>query len=210
VLQPIVATNQHAVVFFGGALKYLCGRCPKTHEYRLVSTAAVVDAAGLLLARAHGPLADAKSDVRESRLHIILSDGAEIPVRVLVADPELGVVVLGVEHPEQARAHRFAPLTLAPAGAAGVWDELIVLRRFDPRFGCALDVSVAPVNAVDPKPRLTYLVAGLAGDRPLAACFNLQGRLVGFAIRDETVLAAEEFVDLVRQGRSALAKGTAP
>jgi hypothetical protein len=85
-------------------------------------------------------------------------------------------------------------------------DELVVLRRLDGQVGYALNTSLATINAIDPKPRRTYLSANLAGERPVAACFDRQGRLAGFALGHETAIATEEFLDLIRQGRQALAR----
>jgi hypothetical protein len=209
-LQKIVAENQDSVLYFGGAIKFLCGRCTKEHDYRVVSTALVVDAAGLLLARIQGPLGDPKSEIRESTLSVTLPSGAEVPVRVAVADTELRVLVLAVEKPEDARAHAFKPVKLDSSEAAKVMDDLVVLRRFDRRLGYALNTTIVQVNAVDTKPRTAYLSVGLAGENPLAPCFDAQGRLVGLAVGHETVFAAEEYSDLLRQGRSALTKKASP
>lgn len=209
-IQAVVKDNQDSVLFFGGALKFLCGRCSREHDYRVMSTAVVVDAAGLLLARIEGPLADPKTEIRESSLRVIMPDGAEVPVRVAVTDTELRVLILAVEKPEDTRAHPFKPVKLDSPAAAKVMDDLIVLRRFDKRFDYALDTTTVRVNAVDTKPRTAYLSVGLGGEKPLAPCFDAKGRLVGFAVEHETALAAEEYPDVVRQGRAALAKKASP
>lgn len=201
-LSTTLKAHKDAVLFLGGTLKYLCGRCSKDHDLRVLSTAVVVDAGGLLMAARMGALVDPKSEIKESHLHVVMADGAEVPVRVTVTDHDLGVLMLSVEKPEDARAHPFKAVNLEAAAPAKALDDLVVLRRFDQRLGYAVQAFTIRVNAVDTKPRTTYLSADLpGGELPIAPCFSGAGRLVGFSTGQEAVLAAEEFVDLINQAR---------
>lgn len=203
VLARVAEANQDSVLFYGGALKFLCGRCSKVHESHLLGTAVVVDAAGLFLANLDGAVADPKTEIQESTLKIVLPDATEVPVRIAVTDRDLGVVVLALDTPTDAGNVKFKPVSIEAVPEAKPLDELILLRRLDKRTGYALAVATMPVNAVDRKPRVTYLSTALAGRPPMTPCFDAQGRLVALSTGHETALAAEEFTELVRQGRNA-------
>ena len=195
-----VKQQRDSVLFFGGAIKYRCGRCSNDHDLRVLSTAVVVDRTGLFLASQLGPLLDPKSEVRESHLHVVAADGVEVPVRLTVTDNELGVLVLSLEKPEDAKTHAFAPLTLDAPPAARLLDELVVLRRFDQRVGYAVQAFTVRVNAIEERPRRTYFSPDFPQQElTMAPGFNATGQLVGLYTGGENLLAADEFAELVGQ-----------
>lgn len=207
VLRRTLASHQDSVLFLGGTLKFLCGRCTKDHDLRVLGTALVVDPRGLFLTARMGAIADPKSEIKESHLHVVTPDGAEVPVRVTVSDQDLGVLILSVEKPEDVQAHPFKSFELEGAAPAKTLEELVVLRRFDQRLGYATQAFTVRVSAIDTKPRTAYLSGDFPGNElPMAPCFNAAGRLVGFYTGQESILAADEFADLFKQARDRAAK----
>lgn len=195
-----VKNQRDSVLFFGGAIKYRCGRCSNDHDLRVLSSAVVVDRSGLFLASRLGPLLDPKSEVRESHLHVVAADGVEIPVRLTVTDNELGVLVLSLEQADDAKSHVFAPLSLDAAPPARLLEELVVLRRFDQRLGYAVQAFTIRVNAIEERPRRTYFSPDFPQQElTMAPGFNAAGQLVGLYTGGENLLAADEFAELVGQ-----------
>jgi hypothetical protein len=198
----VVTNHQDAVLFLSGTVKFLCGRCTQIHQFPVRTTAVVTDSQGLLLAASVGPLADPKTEIRDSTLHVRMPDGAEVPVRVAVTDEDLEVVVLKAERAEDVRAHPFKPLDLESPARARPLDELVVLRRHDAGANYLVSAATVRVNAVESKPLRTYFSAGLPEGQGISPCFNLEGRLVALGIGEQTAIATDELADLVVQARS--------
>jgi hypothetical protein len=205
-LAETVKENQESVLFFGGHFKYLCGRCTQEHQYPVMSSAVAVDAQGVFLAGALGPLLDPKVEVKSSALHVRLNDGTEVPVGMSLKDEELGLLVLTQEKSDTAPARKFKALSLDGAPRAKFLDELIVVRRHDSMAGFSVSGSGIRVDALQLKPRTTYLSSGLASNQGLAPCFDVQGRLVALAIGAMQAIAPDEVSDLVVQAAKKSSK----
>ncbi len=106
-VDAVVKRHEDSVLFLSGTVRYLCGECTQEHEFRLMSTAVVVDARGWMLTGATGPLADPDLELRGMNLQVRMPDGIEVPMRVALTDEDLGVLVLAPEKSEDAQTHGF-------------------------------------------------------------------------------------------------------
>lgn len=205
-LGEAVKAHQDSVLYFGGTLKYLCGRCTQEHQYPIMSSAVVVDTKGVFLAGTLGPLLDPKSEIRSSTLHVRMADGTEVPVGIALKDEELGVLVLTLEKPDATPSRTLKSLNLDGAPRAKFLEELVVVRRHDAMAGFSASGSAIRVDALQLKPRTTYLSSGLSSNQGIAPCFDTQGRLVALAIGAMQAVAPDEVSDLVTQASKKTAK----
>ena len=205
-VETVVKNHDDSVLFLSGTVRYLCGECTREHQFRVMSTAVVADARGLMVAGATGPLADPDAELREVTLQVRMADGAEVPVRIALTDEDLGVMILMPEKAEDAKQHSFRPLPLDAPARARLLDPLLVLRRHDQAAGYALSTACVRVHALETSPRRVYFSAGLGSGQALFPCFDATGRLVALAVGDQSAVSADELADLVSQAQSPAAK----
>ena len=203
-LNDVVKTHQNSVLLLSGRIKFDCGHCPREHQAPILSSAVVVDAKGLFLAVVPGAWAAPGAKILTSTLSVRTPDGAEVPVTITVTDKDLGVVVLALEKPEDAKKFAFKPLSLESPPRAKLLDPLILLRRHDAGFDYAVSASVIQVNALQTKPRYVYYPIGAAFIPAMMPCFDASGRLVGISTVSQGVIAPDELADLVDQARARL------
>jgi hypothetical protein len=202
VLNSILTNHQNSVLFLGGTIKFLCGRCDKEHPFPVSSTVVVADAKGLFLATATAPLVNPQTQIRDSTLHVRMPNDAEVPVRLAVMDRDLGLMVLALLKPADAQTHPLTALSLDSPARARVLDDLVLLRRHDASTGYALSASALPIQAIETKPRLMYYSAGGTSQQGISPCFDAQGRLVALATTRQGAVATDEVADLVAQART--------
>ena len=191
-----------------GSLKFLCGRCDKVHEIEVEGPATVVDTKGLLLTSGSTvkiTLSDRKTEIRESSLKVKLPSGAEVPMRVVLTDSDLGAILLAPEKPDAVPAGAFKPVPWATAVGAQLLDDVVIVGRMDKNHDGLVETAPAKINAVDTKPRTRYICAILASGDGEAA-FNAAGQLIGIGIGRQTIIAADELQDIIEQARHAAAR----
>ena len=200
--------NKDSVLMISGTLKF---QAQKLRELQVSGTATVVDAHGLLItsySTVRLPMSARKTEIRESTLKVTLPSGAELPVRVVLTDADLGAVMLVPEKPAAIPAGAFKPVNWATAAKAQQLDPVVIVGRTEKDYGALPDSAPGKINAVDRKPRLRYTCALLASGDGEAA-FDRDGHLLGIGIGQQTIVAAEELQDIFDQAHRAAAKKTA-
>jgi hypothetical protein len=202
-VDAVVKQHQDSVLYLSGTVRYLCAKCTREHQFRVMSTVVVVDVRGLMVARANGPLADPEVELRGVNLQVRLPDGAEVPVRVALTDQDLGVMILALEKPQAAERLRLRSLTLDAVARVRVLDPLLVLRRHDQATGYALSTASVQVHALETSPRRLFFSTGLGRNQALSPCFDATGRLVALTLGDQTAVSVDELADLIAQVQPA-------
>ena len=205
-VRAIQAAHQDSVLMLSGSLKFMYGS--KVRETEVEGPATVVDTHGLLLTSASTVklmLSDAKTEIRDSSLKVTLPSGAQVPVRVVLTDGDLGAILLAPERPAVVPAGAFKPVPWETAARAQLLDDIVLVGRMDKDHDAWVESAPAKINAVDTKPRTRYICSILAsGDGESA--FNAAGQLIGIGIGRQTIIAADELQDVIEQARRAVAK----
>lgn len=210
-IESIVKQHENSIFFLTGTIRYLCGQCTQEHSLRVMNNVVVANAQGLMLAGTAGPLADPEVEIRQVNLQVLMPDGTEVPVRVVLTDEDLGVMILALEKLEDAKRHVFQPLTLNVAVHAQQLDPLLLLRRHDQATGYALSTACVRVHAVETRPRRLYFSSGFRPGESLLPCFDAAGQLVALALGDQTAVSSEELLDLIAQiEQPAIEQSTSP
>lgn len=204
-IRAIHEANKDSVLMLSGTLKY---QNQRLREIQVAGPVTVVDAKGLLLTSSSTvrlPMSARKTEIRESTLKVKLPSGAELPVRVVLTDADLGAVVLAPENPSAIPAGAFKPVNWDTAAKAQQLDPVVIVGRTEKAYGGLPDSAAGKINAVDHKPRLLYICALLASGDGEAA-FDRNGKLLGIGMGQQTIVAAEELQDVLEQARKAAAK----
>jgi hypothetical protein len=207
-VRAIHEAHKDSVLMLSGTLKF---QAQKLHEIQVAGPATVVDTNGLLITAVSTvrlPMSARKTEIRESTLKIKLPSGAELPVRVVLTDADLGAVLLAPENPAAVPAGAFQPVDWATAAQAQRLDPVVIVGRTEKAYGGLPDSAPGKINAVDRKPRLLYICALLASGDGEAA-FDRAGRLLGIGLGAQTIVAAEELQDVIEQARRAAARSAA-
>ena len=204
-VRAIHEANKDSVLMLAGTVKF---QMQREREIQVAGPVTVVDTNGLLITSASTvrlPMSARKTEIRESTLKVKLPSGAEVPVRVVLTDADLGAVLLVPENPAAIPAGAFKPVNWATAAQAQQLDPVIIVGRTESAYGGQPDSAPGKINAVDHKPRLLYICALLASGDGEAA-FDRDGKLLGIGIGAQTIVAAEELQDVIEQARRAAAK----
>jgi len=209
-MTAIFETNKHAVLNLTGVVKYLCPHCQKIHEREAQGCGTVVDPAGLMIVSGSHlglPLKEGKLDIRESSLKALRPDGSEVPMKILLTDPDLELAILAPEQPAAGQAALFKAVAWDPDVKAELLADLLVLGRLDKNLGNQPVAEPGKVNAVERKPRTIYFSNIIShSEHAGVPVFLADGRLLGICLGDQTLLATGELQDLLDQARQAAAK----
>lgn len=104
-----------------------------------------------------------KTDVTQIKLH--LSDGTQVPARLVFKDKELDLAFLVPDVKEGAATPKFTPIGQAKDASAAELDEIIVLSRLSKKLNYQPSIALGRISAVVTKPRRVYDIAcaGVAG-----------------------------------------------
>lgn len=117
-----------------------------------------------------------------SDLKIRLADGAEVPAKLVLKDPDLDLAfVLPDAASEEAKkaAGKYAAVKLDAGPAAGLLDEVVMVSRLGKSMDRQPAVAIGRIQAVIKKPR-TFYAASLAGLGVPA--FTADGKVLGILL----------------------------
>jgi hypothetical protein len=110
-----------------------------------------------------------------SDVQIVLSDGTEIPAKIVLRDKDLDIAFA---RPTEKRDEPFVSIDLSDGASPQILDEVIVLKRMGRIANRTPRVSLARVEAVVEKPRTFYVLE--EGEGSLGSpVFDLSGEPVG-------------------------------
>jgi hypothetical protein len=121
---------------------------------------------------------DVSYESRVTGSKMLLADGREVPVKLVLRDKELDLAVF---KPEQAPAEPLTFMDLANAGEAAAMDPVVVLFRLGKVAGRTIGGYTERINAVLQRPRRFYVLIGAMawGGCPV---FTRSGRLLGITV----------------------------
>ena len=193
--RALVAKHGGAVVFVQGTTKIRInqgGKEAAPTDQRIQALVTILDGSGLgvmsltaldpsdvltaQLSRGRGAGAGVSVTTEPSELRYRLSDGKEVPVRVVLRDKDLDLAFL---RPVEKLA---TPLTAIDAAAARpqAVDAVIVLQRLPELASWQPTALFYSVQAVIEKPRLFYLLTGGVVGSPV---FDTRGGFLGVILR---------------------------
>ncbi len=110
-----------------------------------------------------------------------LSDGTEVPARMILKDPDLDLAYLLPQPVEDEPLPEFRHLDLSHSPEAALGDQLIVLGRLGRSLNRQPTVILSRISAVVNKPRKLYV-----DDRPMGGLgtpvFTVDGRVLGITV----------------------------
>lgn len=198
-IERLARTHDESILFLTGTVRYLCGRCTREHEFRVMSTVIVAATNGQMLAAVAGPLADPDTELRRVQLQVRLPGGDALPMRVAVTDEDLGLMILVPKREDE--SYKFKALPLDTEAEVGLLDPVVVLRRHDQATGYALSSACSRIESVQTRPQRIYFSSGFGSEQGVLPCFDAAGRLVALAMGDQRAIAAEEVGDLLSQAQ---------
>ncbi len=157
-------------------------------------------------------------DVRTnfSEVKVRLSDGTEVPARVVLTDEDLDLAfVVPDPNSDEAQGAEFVPVPLEPTADPGILDDVIALGRLDKSLDRRPTVVLGHVAALIKKPRVFYVpTVGTFG----APVFAADGKIIGLAVHriadgspgTRVVLPAQDIRELIPQALEAARKAPAP
>jgi S1-C subfamily serine protease len=165
----------------------------QSNEARQDATGTVVDPSGLIVLSlaATDPsqiyqnfMGDSEEKMKmETELtdaKILLDDGTEVPVEVVLRDKDLDLAFL---RPKEKLATPMTALDLSKPGKAEVLDEVVTLNRLGKAAGRAYSASVERISAIVQKPRLFYIPEANMTTTTLGApAFTLDGKPLGIFV----------------------------
>lgn len=190
-----VAKHGGAVLFVLGTTKLRInqgGKEVQNPDQRIQATVTVLDSAGLgvmsltaldpselasaQLSRGRGAGGAVSVTAETTDLRYRLSDGREVPVRVVLRDKELDLAFL---RPVEKPATPMASIDVATVKPAAI-DAVIVLQRLPEMAGWQSTATIQTVQAIVDKPRTFYILNGANVGSPV---FDTRGRFVGVVLR---------------------------
>ncbi len=119
-----------------------------------------------------------ETEVTEANL--ILADGAEIPVVVVLRDKELDLAYL---KPKQKPAQQLVSIDIGADPKAALLDQLVCLNRLGKVANRVASVSLERVNAIVERPRLFYILGLGQGTSGVGSpVFTVDGKLLGLML----------------------------
>ncbi len=198
--RKVLKENQNAVISVSAVLKINVemeggGNAPP-EERQQATLATIVDSTGLAVTSLSGldpttalgtlrrniqgqvRVFHLKGELRDVKYR--LSDGTEIPARVVRTDDDLDLAYLGPQVPLDGDAKaKIAVVSLNnPAKDAELLDTLIFLGRLDKTFNFQPALSITHMTAKLTKPRTEYISGGIVG----CPCFLADGRVLGIVL----------------------------
>ena len=175
----LVTAKQEAIVILRGSLKYNDGRNSKPREQNVECVATLVDGTGFAICGNSGKTADLKYE--EQRLRYVLSDGTEVPVRIVLQDDDLMLSVLA---PTPKAGEKNPPLhsvPLQPRVTAQLFDDVLAIGRLNRGQRYTTTADTGKIIACITHPRTFYLADSRPGGENLLGTpvFCADGRLLG-------------------------------
>lgn len=129
-----------------------------------------------------------KREMKVKDVQILLSDGTELPAKVVLRDKDLDLALIC---PLEKPARPFAAVNVQDVGRPQPLEQVICLNRLAMVANRASVVSLDRISAVVARPHPFYTLA-MGGNTGLgSAVFALDGRLVGFVLM--RVLSTPQF-----------------
>jgi S1-C subfamily serine protease len=137
-----------------------------------------------------------KYSINVTSAKMIVADGKEIPVKMVLRDKDLDLAVF---KPEAAPAQPMAFVDLTHPVEAQVLDPLLVLLRMDKVAGRSASAGLVRINAAPKKPR-PYYVVGQADQMIGALAFTVKGEAVGLVTLRWTEIGEDESLSMFGAG----------
>jgi len=193
--REVIAKQGGAVLFLLGTTKLRInqgGKEQQNPDQRIQAMVTVLDSTGLgvmsltaldpsdlasaQLSRGRGAGGAVSVTAETTDLRYRLTDGREVPVRVVLRDKELDLAFLRpVENP----AAPMAAIDVATVRPAAI-DAVIVLQRLPEIAGWQPTASIQTVQAIVDKPRTFYILNSASVGSPV---FDTRGRFIGIILR---------------------------
>ena len=193
--RELVARHGGAVVILLGTAKLRIntgGKEVQNPDQRITTQVTVLDTAGLgvmsltaldpselasaQLSRGRGAGGAVNVTAEATDLRYRLSDGREVPVRVVLRDKELDLAFLRPVEKPAAPMTAIEAATVKPAAI----DAVVVLQRLGEVTGWQATAHFQSVQAVVEKPRTFYFLTGGSAGSPV---FDTRGRFIGIVVR---------------------------
>jgi hypothetical protein len=199
--RKVFKDHQEAVVSISAVMK-ISGR-GGSQEQKAEALATVIDKSGLTVVAysaldpmslfvgmgqsAGGPPGGFEPRTQFSDVKIRLSDGEEIPAKLVLKDLDLDLAFIKPEKVEDEDEREFKFIKMGEAPELEVLDELIVLGRLAENLKRKPMVALSRVSAIVNKPRKFILHSGTGVDAQGTPVFDAAGRTVGVvAVRKAT------------------------
>lgn len=197
--RDVLAKHQGAVVWVAAVAKL---QIPggRTGEQETEALGTVIDSSGLVVVaeEAFNPVAKlikqfsgslgggAPAALREmkvdlTQVEIRLPDGTEIPAKIVLKDPDLGLAFVLADKPTDADkpTPKLTNLELTETPPVQVLDEVITLGRLGKTLDGQPTLTLGRIAAIVTKPRELYWGAAGSDGAPV---FTSEGKLLGIAI----------------------------
>ena len=154
-----------------------------------------------------------ESDFKEVKLR--LSDGSEVPARVVLKDGDLDLAFIAPEPDPTADKHEFTPVKLDKPAEGTVLSTYFIISRAPKVLQRAPLVSPTLVSGIVERPRRMFLVTGQQLGCPL---FDQQGRVLGICVHHLSngrsngivVLPEADVAEIAQQAAAEAAKPPPP
>jgi len=193
--REMVAKHGGAVLFVLGTTKLRInqgGKEVQNPDQRIQAIVTVIDSTGLgvmsltaldpsdlasaQLSRGRGAGGAVSVTAETTDLRYRLSDGREVPVRVVLRDKELDLAFL---RPVEKPAAPMTAIDVATVKPAAL-DAVVILQRMPEVFGWQPTALFQSVMATVEKPRTFYILTGGVVGAPV---FDARGRFIGIGLR---------------------------
>jgi hypothetical protein len=199
--KEILDANQKALVEIRGVLKLSMSSAdlpmPGSNQEQPVSVSAVViDPNGLSVASAtlinplnampdlsftmEGKKVNISMKGQLSDLKMIMADGTEIPVKLVLEDRDLDLAFCMPEKSTAGTQAKFSCVAKAAAAKPQLFEKLVVIDRLNESLNREPTVGFHRVHAIVEKPRTFFVSADLQNIS--APIFNLKKEFVGFSV----------------------------
>ena len=177
--RALIAAKQDAIITLRGTVKFTDGSNPRVLEENIECVATVVDAAGFAVCGSAGRAVNRK--YQEQRLNYVLSNGTEIPARIVLQDDDLALTVLAPVSAAGAPPPTLAYLPLQAGVHARLFDDVLMISRLDRDLHYTLTADTSKLTGVVTQPHPFYLADGNVGGHNVlgAPAFLADGRLLG-------------------------------
>jgi hypothetical protein len=145
-----------------------------------VSSLSETDPSGIIKQLMGSMMGDMNITSEVTDAKILLPDGSEVPVRIVLRDPDLDLAFF---RPVDPLDDALPFVSLESPGESQVLDQLFMINRLGRVAGREYSVSIERIEAVVQRPRRFYV----PGQDPTSAslgcpAFDMDGNIVGFAV----------------------------
>jgi S1-C subfamily serine protease len=193
--RSIAAKSGDAVVYIELVIKMKSsyGGQSDSQEAKSDGTGVVIDPSGLIVipyaaanpaeiaADMYGSEGGSSYTSEVTSLKIRLSDGTEMPGKVVLRDKDLDLVFV---RPARKPVKPLAAISLTDSGRADILGQVLVLHRLGKVANTSLAATLQRVNAIIDKPRLSYTVGTTDAEAQYGApVFTMDGKILGLLLR---------------------------